>query len=448
MSRFVRQSKYRHVFGTANRPEATFQNIKLTRSAWDSNFIAVNPKYIAVCWESGGGAAAVINRDAYGKLKPDQPLLCGHTGPVLDLDWNPFHDSILATGSEDCTAKIWQIPEGGLVDRAEDSIVTLKGHQKKVGTVTFNPVASSVLATASPDMTVKLWDIEKGEEKITLHGHTDMVLSVGWNYDGTLLATTCKDKKLRVFDPRTEKEVSVAESHAGIKGSRLVWLGTSGRIVTVGFSRTSDRQMHLWDGKSWDKPLKEENIDTSAGIIMPFWDEDSKILFLAGKGDGNIRYYEMVDEDPYYFGISEFKSSTSQRGMASMPKRACDVSNNEIDLLYKLTPTTIEPISFRVPRKSDQFQEDLFPDCYAGEAALTADQWFAGETAQPKLMSLREGFDPNKHAQAAFTVSESAKATNVKEKELSLPEAKTRIKELETELAAAQARIKELEAKQ
>lgn len=205
-------------------------------------------------------------------------------------------------------------------------------------------------------------------------GHGDMVLSVGWNYDGSLIATTCKDRKLRVWDPRTQKEVHVAESHGGIKGSRLVWLGNTGRILTVGFSKSQERQIHLWDGKDWEKPLKEEIIDTSAGIIMPFWDDDSKMLYLAGKGDGNIRYYEFVDEDPaIYYYVSQFQSSTPQRGMAALPKRCVDVTNNEIMNLFKLTPNAIEPISFRVPRKSDQFQEDLFPDCISDEPALTAD---------------------------------------------------------------------------
>jgi coronin-1B/1C/6 len=253
---------------------------------------------------------------------------------------------------------------------------------------------------------------------------------------------------MRVFDPRQQKEVHISDSHGGIKGSRLVWLGQSNRIVTVGFSKQQERQMFLWDGKDWEKPIKEEIIDTSAGIIMPFWDEDSKMLYLAGKGDGNIRYYEFVDEDPamYYF-VSQFQSSTPQRGMGVLPKRCVDVSNNEIMMLYKLTPNSVEPISFRVPRKSDQFQDDLFPDCISDEPALTADQWLAGENANPKLLSLKEGFSPDKRQQKAFTVSDSAKASNVKDKEYTLPEAKNRIKDLEAQLAEAQAKIAQLEGK-
>ena len=29
------------------------------------------------------------------------------------------------------------------------------------------------------------------------------------------------------------------------------------------------------------------------GVILPFYDDESSLLYLAGKGDGNIRYYEV-----------------------------------------------------------------------------------------------------------------------------------------------------------
>lgn len=33
--------------------------------------------------------------------------------------------------------------------------------------------------------------------------HTDVVLSMSFNTDGGLLATSCKDKKLRIIEPRS-----------------------------------------------------------------------------------------------------------------------------------------------------------------------------------------------------------------------------------------------------
>lgn len=45
----------------------------------------------------------------------------------------------------------------------------------------------------------------------------------------------------------------------------------------------SDRQLFLWDAKNLKEPIKQESIDTSSGILMPFYDNDTKLLFLAGK---------------------------------------------------------------------------------------------------------------------------------------------------------------------
>jgi coronin-1B/1C/6 len=75
---------------------------------------------------------------------------------------------------------------------------------RKVGHVLFNPAASNVLASSSGDYTIKLWDIEKGQPRLQLK-HGDIVQSLSWSADGALLVTTCRDKKLRIWDVRQEK---------------------------------------------------------------------------------------------------------------------------------------------------------------------------------------------------------------------------------------------------
>ena len=41
--------------------------------------------------------------------------------------------------------------------------------------------------------------------------HTDLIYNVGWNRTGSLLVTTCKDKKVRVIDPRKQQVVAVSD---------------------------------------------------------------------------------------------------------------------------------------------------------------------------------------------------------------------------------------------
>lgn len=41
-----------------------------------------------------------------GRIDKSYPTVCGHTGPVLDIDWCPHNDHVIASGSEDCTVMV------------------------------------------------------------------------------------------------------------------------------------------------------------------------------------------------------------------------------------------------------------------------------------------------------------------------------------------------------
>ncbi|KAJ2470498.1 Coronin-like protein crn1, partial [Coemansia sp. RSA 2320] len=374
MASIVRASKYRHVYGTGSKREECYENLRVSINAWDTNYVAANPKYLAVNWNAGGGGAfCVVAHEHVGKLRGDYPLFSAHAGAVLDTAFSPFDDGVIASGAEDHQAMVWRVPEG-LNEREEDvtePVAVLGGHGRKVGHVAWNPVAEGVLAVASSDHTVRIWDVGQKTVRVTLQGFKDSIMSIAWSNDGALLAATCRDKRLRVFDARSGQVVQEGAGHLGVKGSRVVWVGAD-RLATTGFSRTSDRELYLWDAGNLDKPLSKTTVDMSAGMLMPFYDAGSQMLYVAGKGDGNIRYYEFADDKLYL--LSEYSSPEPQRGLAPMPKRGVDVPKCEVMRFYKVaSDTLVEPVSFRVPRKAESFQADLFPPAPAGRPALTAD---------------------------------------------------------------------------
>jgi hypothetical protein len=446
MSKVVRSSKFRHVFGNPAKKENCYDGIKPSRSAWDSNKVSASSKFIGVIWDTtGGGAFAVLDVNNKGKLG-QFPLVTGHTGDVLDIEFNPFNDNLVASVSEDCYCKLWSIPEGGLKENLTTPVQTLQGHKRKVGTLNFNQVAANILATTANDATVKIWDIETGQAKLDVGGHPDLIQSSGWDHWGKTYATASKDKKVRTVDPRSGKIVSEVEAHVGVKGMRLTFLGAKDKLFTMGFSKTSERQFSLWDPRNLSTACRTENIDTGSGILMPFYDNDTNVLYLAGKGDGNIRYYEIVDESPYIYFLTEFKSATPQRGMGWTPKLAMDLASCEIARLLKVTASAIEPISFAVPRKSDIFQDDLYPPTFSGQPALTADAWLKGQNGEIKTCELGPNFVAPKQSQAAFKTVEVETAKPVSQKELQEEneKLKKRIAFLESEVAKRDAKIQAL----
>eukprot|EP01095_Lingulamoeba_sp_RSL-Kostka_P006313 TRINITY_DN197_c0_g2_i3.p2 TRINITY_DN197_c0_g2~~TRINITY_DN197_c0_g2_i3.p2 ORF type:complete len:451 (-),score=191.45 TRINITY_DN197_c0_g2_i3:2661-4013(-) len=446
-SRFVRSSKYRHIFGKGSKKEDCYDNLKPSKSAWDSNKVDANNKYAALLWESrGGGSFAVIDLEKKGKYPTNTPLVSGHKANVLDIACSPFNDSVIASVSEDGFGRIWNIPEGGLTENLNDPVQKLIGHRRKVGTVKFHPTAENVIVTSSTDYTVKIWDIETGQVKLDIPGHANIIQSVEWNRNGSLIATSCKDKKIRVLDPRQQEIVSEAAGHPGVKGSRIIWLGDKGTLFNVGFSRASDRCYSILDKSNLSTPITKKNIDTSSGIIMPFYDNDTGMLYLAGKGDGNVRYYEMVNDAPYIHFVSEYKSSTPQLGMNFVPKTICNVSECEVAKALKVSNNMVEPISFTVPRKQTaMFQDDIFPPTAGPDPALSGADWFSGQDADPILISLEDGFVPVvKEAFVAEVVAEEEKELTEKEVREEFEKLKKRVAFLEAEMAKKDARIKEL----
>ncbi len=83
------------------------------------------------------------------------------------------------------------------------------------------------------DKTIRVWDVAAQAEKCS-GAFPDSVFSFDWNYNGSLIAVTTKDKKVRIFDPRSHSVVQEGTNHEGVKPSFVCWLGDLDRIVTTG----------------------------------------------------------------------------------------------------------------------------------------------------------------------------------------------------------------------
>ncbi|XP_034044131.1 coronin-2A isoform X2 [Thalassophryne amazonica] len=393
-----RSSKFRHVFGKAATKENCYDGVPITRSVQDNGFCAVNPRFLAIITEcAGGGAFMVLSLHHMGKVDAQHPRVSGHRGNVLDIKWNPFNDYCIASCSEDTTVKVWEIPPHGVLKNITVPWKELQGHSRRVGIIEWHPTANNILFSTGYDYKVMIWNLDYPEQVIknpvrTVGVHTDVVLSMSFNTDGSLLATACKDKKIRLLECRSGTILQEASCKTH-KANKVLILGNLKMLFTSGTSRWNDRQLVLWNMDDLSVPLIQENLDSSSGVLFPFYDPDTHMLYIAGKGEGTIRYYEISTEKPYIHYLTEHRSYLPQKGMGVMPKRGLDVSACEVFRFYKLVTikSLIEPISMIVPRRSESYQEDIYPMTAGNKPALTAEEWLSGINKDPVLMSLKPG---------------------------------------------------------
>jgi WD40 repeat protein len=170
--------------------------------------------------------------------------LQGHASLVNSLAFNSNSSSgqeqqLLASGSSDCTVRLWDI-------KTKECVAVLEGHSRSVFGVAFSP-GGCLLASASGDMTVQLWDVMKRKTASpvdVLRGHADTVWSVSFSPDGRQLASGSHDWTVRLWSMPEGVPCAVLQNDDYVF---CVAFSCSNMLASGGY----DGIIRLWDvGKS------------------------------------------------------------------------------------------------------------------------------------------------------------------------------------------------------
>lgn len=158
-------------------------------------------------------------------------MLEGHMSSITALEH--VVDNRLASGSKDNTIRVWNVD-------AASCCVTITAHKSRVAALQWIPTVS-VLGSASGDETVKLWDLSQGKAVRIIKGDCG-ITSLAHLQTG--LASGTKDKRVRIFDPRTGTAVNCFEGHKD-QVSALCALAEPGMLASGG----QDEVVKIWDTK-------------------------------------------------------------------------------------------------------------------------------------------------------------------------------------------------------
>lgn len=351
----------------------------------EGQLIATNKDFIATAWDSQWACICILKKNNPHRVPPDVPLVHAHKENITDMRWSPYTKNLLASASEDGTIKFWQIPDNGLEARIDKEVGAFAEHNKKIVTFKFHPSSSELVGSTGFDKTVKVFNIN------TLKSYNstpigDTFTSLDWNQDGSLIGGACKDKHLYVIDPRA-KQVSVkTKGSENSKPQKFLFVGPD-NFVSTGFG--SGRELKLFDLKKPETPVNTLKLDDNGNVPLPFYDWDTNIIYIPSKGSGKVLFYTFTNGNISVLS-KEYASPTDQKLFTLEEKKYVDYNSNEMTRMYKFWGKELLFTSFVIPRKSGGIDQSLYPDTFAGESALTGDEWSSGTNKDPIKKNITE----------------------------------------------------------
>ena len=148
-------------------------------------------------------------------------------------------------------------------------------HDRSVIAVAFSP-AADLLATASGNA-IRLWDTKTRALQVTLDGHQEIVTSLSFSPDGTMLASGSADQPALLWNLATHRQVRAFSKREGAVGFAYVAFSHDGRTVAVGLELWRPKEADLW---LWD-------VDTGDAALLP-QEGDSRVFGVAFSPDDSL----------------------------------------------------------------------------------------------------------------------------------------------------------------
>ncbi|KAF2220543.1 WD40-repeat-containing domain protein [Elsinoe ampelina] len=261
-----------------------------------ARYMPQNPDLVATMTNTG--TALVFDRKKH-QLQPKdntikaQMTLKGHESEGFALDWNPYVEGQLATGSEDQTVRVWDIQKDFNADDKTISARTVYTHHTAVvNDIQFHPLlGTNFFGSVSDDKTFCFIDQRTqstSRPAIRIEAHGDAINSLSFHpKHDVLFATGSADKTVGIFDLRFPEhgKIHALEGHKDMV-SKVEWHPTDSAILA---SSADDRRMIFWDISRAGMEQTPEDAE----------DGPPEMLFMHGGHTARVSDFSWNRNDPW-----------------------------------------------------------------------------------------------------------------------------------------------------
>lgn len=207
--------------------------------------------------------------------------LSGHQGPVWSVAYAP-DGSILATGSDDATLRLWDAATGA--QKAE-----LAGHRSAIFVVAFAH-SGKFLISGGSDGTLRLWDATTWKQLRTLPHRGGNVRRLAISPDDKTVATGASAQDVELWDLDTHKIHHALTKHQGT--IQAIAFAPNGQLLATG---DASGYIQLWDpttGADYAN-FRGDPLGMRALAFSP----DGKILASAGSNSREVKFWDVVSRE-------------------------------------------------------------------------------------------------------------------------------------------------------
>ena len=336
-----------------------YEKCYLSKFKTEGRLISINEKFLAMLWKDIG-EIVIANSSKPCIIHEDRPRIKGPKYNMLDLEFSPFDNHLLASTNSNNSVLLWNIPEEGINENIINEKLIYKKHKSnRVNFVNFNPVDKNIILSSTLSGEIHIWNIIKND--ILNELNSDYISSISWNPNGALIGCT-NFKNINIFENRNNKIIFTHQINEVYQPSKFVWIGNN-LLATTSWNKNGEKMLKLWDIRKVNDDYTCQGeitsiiVDKSLNAPIPFINRELKLLYLVAK---NEKYIKMYDYNRDKLNEIYNYNSNCDSSYSVLFNRKCIDNKLEIDrfLRYNSINKKLYYISIEKGINDDSFQNE------------------------------------------------------------------------------------------